>query len=160
MTLHISYRHQCPQCGTEYIPFDTDVPCPKCGLVEADRYDFIRAAVDSSLFNIERYGSYIPWAWIELTFGDKVLSRVFRMLQAGHDHRDDGSFETLVDQWLGSEADWGQFAPHGNIQQDRLSSLGAEIDANCAFRHTPPNDHRTLIMTFNPSRFSAVSNAS
>jgi len=60
MTLHISYEHKCNQCGTDYIPFDADVPCPKCGLVESERYDFIGAAVRSTLYNLERYGSYQP----------------------------------------------------------------------------------------------------
>jgi hypothetical protein len=39
MTLHIHYTHQCPSCGAYYIPCDKNVPCPRCGVVEQERFD-------------------------------------------------------------------------------------------------------------------------
>ncbi|WXG46619.1 MAG: hypothetical protein WED05_08190 [Candidatus Atabeyarchaeum deiterrae] len=62
MTLHINYDHQCPKCEAYYIPYD-DVPCPRCGLVEKERFDHITRATRSLLFNLDNYGSYVPPAW-------------------------------------------------------------------------------------------------
>jgi hypothetical protein len=143
MTLHISYRHKCAQCDTEYIPFDTDVPCPKCGLVESERYDFIGAAAESTLYNLERYGSYQPWAWSELTFGDRILTRVFLLLQADHAAGGSPPFESRVDTWANTTMDWGDsgyLAPYFSrvclrvfseleAQPERVAELWAKADA-------------------------------
>ena len=144
MTLHISYEHKCNQCGTDYIPFDADVPCPKCGLVESERYDFIGAAVRSTLYNLERYGSYQPWAWRESTFGDRILTRVFHLLQADHDAGGSPPIEARVDTWVNSEMDWGDeayLAPYFSriclrvfseleAQPERVAELWAMADAS------------------------------
>lgn len=34
MTMHVVYDHECPACEALYIPYDEDVPCPRCGIVE------------------------------------------------------------------------------------------------------------------------------
>jgi uncharacterized Zn finger protein (UPF0148 family) len=63
LTLHIFYTHQCHKCGAFYIPYDKDVPCPNCGLVEKERFDYIPRATESLNFNLKEYGRYIPPAW-------------------------------------------------------------------------------------------------
>ena len=108
--MHIGTRHQCPHCDTETIPLDADVPCPKCGLVEAERHDFIAEAVESALFNLERVGFYGALARLEMTFGNKVLSRVLHMLHADHDSGGSPPYEAQVDMWLGNDADRGEHA--------------------------------------------------
>lgn len=85
MTIHISYQHKCAQCETEYIPYDEAIPCPKCCLVEEERFDLIAKAVISARYNLENYGSYIPLAWAVFTYGDQVLSLLFRLLE--HDRK-------------------------------------------------------------------------
>ena len=107
MTLHINYEHKCQRCGTNYIPFDTDVPCPKCGLVESERYDLVGTAVESTLYNLKRYGSYKPWAWRESTFGDRILLRLFHVLQADYDAGGVPPFEERVDTWVNTVMNWG-----------------------------------------------------
>jgi predicted RNA-binding Zn-ribbon protein involved in translation (DUF1610 family) len=77
MTLNTSCKHQCPPCSTEYIAFETDVPCPRCGLVQLERCDFIRVAARLVLFNLEDNGSYVPPVWMERSFGDSMLCKVF-----------------------------------------------------------------------------------
>ena len=61
MTKHVDYTHTCPECGALYIRYDNDVPCPQCGLVEEERFNFIPAAVASARFNLES-GHYVPGA--------------------------------------------------------------------------------------------------
>lgn len=81
MTLHIYYSHECPKCGAPYIPYDRDVPCPRCGLVEKERYDYIPEAADSLAFNLANYGSYSPLVWAVLSFGDHVLWLLFGVFE-------------------------------------------------------------------------------
>ena len=82
MTLHVPYDHQCPACGAYYIPYDDDVPCPNCGLVEDERFDFIPQAANSALFNIRHYGSYVPPAWYVGSLGDHILRLLFLIFDA------------------------------------------------------------------------------
>jgi hypothetical protein len=144
MTLHISYEHKCQRCGSDYIPFDADVPCPKCGLVESERYDLVGTAVESTLYNLKRYGSYKPWAWRESTFGDRILLRLFHVLQADHDAGGVPPFEERVDTWVNTVMDWGDaayLAPYfsrvclrvyGELQAqpERVAELWAKAEAN------------------------------
>jgi len=81
MTLHIHYDHKCPKCETPYVPYDAEVACPKCGLLEADRYDFVSEAANSALFNLNEFGQYTPMMWMVLSFGDELLSQAFYMLE-------------------------------------------------------------------------------
>jgi len=59
MTLHIKYDHKCSHCYADYIPYN-DVPCPKCGRMERERFDFIPKAIDSIIYNIQHYGRCTP----------------------------------------------------------------------------------------------------
>jgi len=81
MTAHIVYNHQCPRCETFYVPYDDDVPCPRCGLVEKQRYDFISEAAESALDNLRTHGSYMPAAWWAGSLGDHILYLVFMALE-------------------------------------------------------------------------------
>jgi len=128
------------------------VPCPKCGLVESERYDFISAAVESTLYNLERYGSYRPWAWRETTFGDRVLVRVFYLLQVDHDAGGSPPFEERVDTWANTKMDWGDegyLAPYFSrvvlrvfeelkAQPERVAKLWAEAEARKKASDKPP----------------------
>lgn len=81
MTLHISYDHQCPQCAAFYIPYDDEVPCPRCGLVESERINYIQQAAMSLRMNKTK-GSYVPAAWWAGSLGDQVLYRLFILFDA------------------------------------------------------------------------------
>jgi hypothetical protein len=80
MTVHDNYTHQCPKCEAYYIPYD-DVPCPRCGLVETERYDFIPIALASVRWNIEMYGFYVPGAWFVGGLGDHLLLILFHIFE-------------------------------------------------------------------------------
>jgi len=58
MTMHVIYDHECPQCGAYYIPYDHDVPCPKCGIVEENRFDYITEAALSMRFNKKKESGF------------------------------------------------------------------------------------------------------
>jgi hypothetical protein len=94
MTLHITYNHQCPKCNAFYIPYG-DAPCPNCGLLEPERFDFIPRAANSAMFNLRRHNSYAPAVWYVGTFGDHILGLLFPMLDQ---HRQDPSrpFTTIA----------------------------------------------------------------
>ena len=105
MTLHIVYDHQCSGCGADCIPYDDEVPCPKCGVVEAERFDYIQQAVDSLRFN-KSGGSYTPPVWWVGSLGDHIPSLLFAVFDAGEDEHP-ASFPELAEQHL-SRMDWGE----------------------------------------------------
>ena len=80
MTMHIHYDHQCPECGTGYVPYGEDVPCPKCGLVEAERFDYLPPAADSALINFTERGAFMPGAWYVGGVADNLLLHIFQAL--------------------------------------------------------------------------------
>src|ERR1700732_5404702 len=104
MTVHDSYTHVCSQCAAYYIPFDKDVPCPRCGLVEQERYDFISTAVCSVRWNIQMYGSYVPGAWFVGGLGDHLLLILFYIFERWSKHLERG-FAAAVEEELSSRGD-------------------------------------------------------
>jgi hypothetical protein len=82
MTLHVVYTHECPQCEAFYIPYDQAIPCPRCGVVEAERFDYIPQAAASMQYNLEAGGSYTPGAWWVGSLGDHILSILFSLFDA------------------------------------------------------------------------------
>jgi hypothetical protein len=80
MTLHIHYDHKCPKCGTGYVPYGEHVPCPKCGLVEVERFEFLGPAADSALVNFTERGAFMPGAWCVGDAADNLLMHVFHAL--------------------------------------------------------------------------------
>lgn len=107
MTLHVDYTHECEQCAALYIPYDADVPCPRCGLVEIERFDYIPQAVDSLRFNLESSGSYTPDAWWIGSLGDHVLSLLFMLLDAYELEQPETPFALFIDSAL-SQMRWGE----------------------------------------------------
>jgi hypothetical protein len=104
MTLHVVYDHLCGGCGAFYIPYDA-VPCPRCGLVEQERFDYIPRAVESMRYN-KQGGSYTPPAWWVGSLGDHVLRLLFGLFDAYLKEPQQGDFEAfLTDQLSGMQ--WG-----------------------------------------------------
>jgi len=106
MTLHIFYDHQCPKCKAHYIPYDKDIPCPRCGLVEKERFDYIPQAAESVKFNLERYGQYMPPAWYTGSLGDRVLFILFSIFEQCANGGDKADFPTFAYAVLSSR-NWG-----------------------------------------------------
>jgi len=86
MSYHVVYNHECPKCGAYYIPFDQAVPCPRCGEVESERFDFISEAATSASINLMEGGHYVRGAWWVGSLGDHILSILFGVLDQ---HRED-----------------------------------------------------------------------
>ena len=72
MTLHIKYDHRCPKCGADYIPYN-QVPCPNCGQIEGDRFDYVSLAAESIIFNLQRFGMCQPPMWLVNFLGTKFF---------------------------------------------------------------------------------------
>lgn len=104
MTLHIHYDHQCSKCGAFYIPYE-DVVCPNCGFKEEERFDFIPQAVDSLLFNLDRYGSFFPPAWAVTSLADHIL-RILFIIFEGFRESEESDFSLYTKQLL-EGGDWG-----------------------------------------------------
>ena len=120
MTVHDSYTHQCPNCEAYYIPYDS-VPCPRCGLVETERYDFIPIALASVRWNIEMYGSYVPGAWFVGGLGDHLLLILFHIFERWR-NKPEAGFGNAIEQEL-SPRDWGDQAYLGPY----LASLACRL---------------------------------
>ncbi len=106
MTLHATYEHACPRCAAYYIPYALGVACPRCGLVEDEKTDFLDCAVASCRHNISAEGSYVPGSWQVPSFGDHVLWVVFHVLDAHREHPT-ATFEESAQLVLGS-MEWGE----------------------------------------------------
>jgi hypothetical protein len=100
MTMHVVYSHECSGCQAYYIPYDADVPCPRCGLVEEERFDYIPQAAQSMRYNRMDGGSYTPGAWWVGSLGDHILMLLFGMFDAYEAVRDEAPFEQFLDQRL------------------------------------------------------------
>ncbi len=105
MTLHIAYGHQCDGCGAYYIPYD-QVPCPRCGLIEEERFDYIPQAIASLRFNKEGCGTYTPPAWWVGTLGDHILRLLFGVFDSFEGEADSRDFEEFLADRL-AQMDWG-----------------------------------------------------
>jgi predicted nucleic acid-binding Zn-ribbon protein len=106
MSYHVTYNHECLKCGAYYIPFDQAVPCPKCGAVESERFDFIPEAATSANINLIDRGRYVPIAWWVGSLGDHVLGIIFGLLDK---HREDtarSAFPVIAAEAL-ARMDWG-----------------------------------------------------
>lgn len=107
MTLHVVYNHQCPSCQAYYIPYDERVPCPRCGLIEEERYDYIPQAAASMRYNHRTGGSYTPGAWWVGSLGDHILSLLFGLFDGYEERKGAVGFEEyLVDRLLAMQ--WGE----------------------------------------------------
>jgi hypothetical protein len=108
MTLHVPYDHYdhcCPECGAKYIPYD-NVPCPRCGLVEKERFDFIPLAVESLLFNLDRYGTFTPYAWNLSTLADRIMLVLFSIFEKDRLLEDENPFSSIAKQHI-DKVDFG-----------------------------------------------------
>lgn len=105
MTMHVVYSHECGNCKAYYIPHDADVPCPRCGQVEAERFDYIPQAAASMRFNKESGGSYTPGAWWVGSLGDHILRLLFGLFDA-YEAQKEAPFEQFLGQRL-AEMEWG-----------------------------------------------------
>ena len=106
MTIHINSSHECASCGAFYIPYDEEVPCPKCGKIEGEDFDiFMPLAVESLLFN-KKQGSFIPPSWYVASFGDHVMHLLFPIFEA-YESKKPGDFRKFAAKRL-SKMDWGK----------------------------------------------------
>lgn len=107
MTLHVVYNHECPDCGAYYIPYGEDVACPRCGLVEEERFDYIPQAAESVRFNLETYGSYVPPAWWVGSLGDHILLILFHLFETYRKEKENRPFGDFATAMLDQMA-WGE----------------------------------------------------
>ena len=81
MTLHSSVNYKCDDCGTYFVPLPGADKCPKCGRMSREIFDdFVEATIQSALFNIRKYKSFIPGAWGVFTIGDHYYLHAFNFL--------------------------------------------------------------------------------
>lgn len=93
MTLHVYCNYKCSKCNAFYIPYEEQLPCPRCGNISDKSIDFIYQAVESVNYNLKRYGSYVPPAWGADNYGDYVMRLIFNVLQSYYYSKETISFE-------------------------------------------------------------------
>lgn len=101
----VFYAHSCPVCEAPYVPFD-EVPCPRCGRREADRFDLVGHVVQAAEANLADHGAYRPTSFLVASLGDHLLLVTLRVLDR---HRRQGgmdSFRPFAEEML-DEMDWG-----------------------------------------------------
>ena len=81
-SIQVNNAHKCAGCGALYVPYDCDVPCPRCGTVEKQRCDFIAQAVRILLHNLEHHKTFLPDGWIAESFADYVLAILLQVFHA------------------------------------------------------------------------------
>ncbi len=106
MTMHVVYSHECENCKAFYIPYDPDVPCPRCGQVEEERFDYIPQAAASMRVNQMSGGSYTPGAWWVGSLGDHILLLLFGVFDAYEAEPERPAFEQFLYQRL-AQMQWG-----------------------------------------------------
>jgi hypothetical protein len=105
MTMHVVYSHECENCKAYYIPYDADVPCPRCGRVEVQRFDYIPQAAASMRVNKMSGGRYAPGAWWVGSLGDHILRLLFGLFDT-YEAEKGQVFEQFLDQRL-AQMQWG-----------------------------------------------------
>ena len=81
MTLHAFIEHKCSYCGTHFVPLPILPRCPKCGRKSSKVFDnFIEDTIRSSLYNLTKYGSFVPPGWGTFTVGDHYYWLAFGFL--------------------------------------------------------------------------------
>jgi hypothetical protein len=107
MTMHVVYSHECGGCKAFYIPYDAEVPCPRCGIVELERFDYIPLAAASMRVNKDHGGSYTPGAWWVGSLGDHILSVLFGLFDSYEAQQGQVAFEPFLDDAL-QRMQWGE----------------------------------------------------
>jgi len=106
MTLHISYDHMCPNCGTYYIPFDQDIDCPKCNLMEEEIFDFISEAAKSAYYNLMNEGRYQPASWYTGSYADHILRLLFIVLENYRSNEINLPFNEFAKEFVYKKINW------------------------------------------------------
>jgi len=74
MTLHLYMNYKCPECETPYIPYNSAIPCPKCGdQPEMEDYpEFVDGICESFLYNLSQNGNFTPMCWAVCDISDSI----------------------------------------------------------------------------------------
>ena len=106
MSYHLYYDHSCSGCNTDYIPYDHDVPCPSCGLVETERFANFIPEVAFAVYDIvDMMGGYMPYAWASMNLSDVIMVHLFMVLDKYHRRTDGWSFEMVAREYFLSDVD-------------------------------------------------------
>lgn len=104
--MHVVYDHKCLGCGAHYIPFEEDIVCPKCNLMEPEIFDYIPQAVASMKIN-KAQGKYMPGAWWVGSLGDHILHIMFNLFDEFEQQNEE--FSVFARNYL-SQMEWGDQA--------------------------------------------------
>lgn len=80
MPIHLNYQGTtCKKCGAEFVACQKDYPCPACGQVTEEFFDFIPATIASMKDHKQLYGSYLPESWFSGSVADVVQRVIFEI---------------------------------------------------------------------------------
>ena len=133
MNYHIDYNPSCGECGCQYIPFDKKEPCPKCGVVAFERFDFIPEAAQIVHFNFKETGTYIPETLAENSLLDRALTLLFKILEYCRKDESGRPFSEVTEEflkkvhWDGEDYYRGYFQKMATLIRDDLNYLESSV---------------------------------
>jgi hypothetical protein len=104
-SIQVNITHKCAGCGALYVPYDLHVPCPRCGVVERQRCDFVSNAVRILLHNLEHHKTFLPDGWIAESFADYVLAVLLEIFHAYTASKTDKTFYEFSHEMLEDKVD-------------------------------------------------------
>jgi hypothetical protein len=83
MTYHIKLEDfYCPTCLSVYIPYEKNLPCPKCGsinvITDEKYFEFIPKVLLSMKAHKSEFGRYVPDAWYRGSYAELIQSTTFK----------------------------------------------------------------------------------
>jgi hypothetical protein len=74
-------KHECPKCETIYVPYNSEIACPKCGdKPEMEDYpEFVEGICESFLYNIKEFGGFVPMCWATIDISDSFQMFLFNV---------------------------------------------------------------------------------
>ena len=119
MTYHIKTTDFfCPKCDAIYMPYSSDLPCPKCQVVnpieDPRSLDFIERVLESMKVHKIRYGRYTPDAWYQGCYSEYLQSVIFSTFD-NLEAREVSDPKTFIREYIMSNPDAQQYAKEHTV---------------------------------------------
>lgn len=108
MPIHLNYQGTtCRECGAEFISFNEDSCCPKCGSRATESFGFIEATIATMKDHKQLYGNYFPDAWFSGSAADLVQGMIFEIFDNLEAENPEDALDFISQQLSGLEFEEG-----------------------------------------------------
>lgn len=85
MTIHLrTPEYTCKNCKTTFIAYKKGIECIRCGKPEessGEGYEFISGQTMALIYNMNRFGRYVPDAWYTGSNSDQLQNYIFYIFE-------------------------------------------------------------------------------